>query len=129
MNRNWLWWFIPVMMLFILSCDKSSSPIKTSTQPAKGLTEIISNPPGAKIEINDEYVGDTPIFVKLPRISRRSGNIYEKISVKAYPSQPGQYTQKKLIDTRRRVPARLLFDMNLEPVQPTQRIKIDDGRQ
>jgi len=115
--------------LIIFGCDKTSSRIITATQPCKGMTEVISDPSGARIEVNGDYIGDAPLFVKLPRpsaLKRHRDTSEGTVTVIAYPVGERQYRQVKYLDVRRRVPSRIFFDMNLEPMQPTQRIEIDD---
>ena len=43
-------------------------------QSAKAKVEIISDPAGARIEVNDNYVGDAPITVEIPeKASAKNG--------------------------------------------------------
>lgn len=53
--------------------------------------EIISDPPGAKIEWNNDYIGTTPI--------RRvyNGVLVDTIVITANPIYPGQYVQTKTL--------------------------------
>lgn len=73
--------------------------------------EFVSEPPGAKIEWNNEYVGETPIAI------RYDGHLglLAKITVRAYPLFSGQFIQTKIISGTSRIPRRIYFDMNLKP--------------
>ena len=52
---------------------------------------IISEPDSAIIEFEDEYIGKSPLEYYI-------NGIYSKyIKIKAIPSEPGQYTQTKVI--------------------------------
>ena len=93
--------------------------------------EIISEPPGARIEVNDNYIGDAPITTTF-RCSP-DGRFVENTMIRALPTQPGDYyVQSKLFfggfssysafgndsintlnDT---IPSRLYFDMRRAPV-------------
>jgi hypothetical protein len=55
--------------------------------------EILSEPPGARIEVNDNYIGDTPITTTLQ--CSPDGRFLETTSIRALPTQPGDYVQSK----------------------------------
>ena len=89
--------------------------------------EILSEPPAARIEVNDNYIGDTPITTTLQ--CSPDGRSLETTSIRALPTQPGDYVQSKffLADIPRTlypannnlndaIPARIFFDMRLGPV-------------
>lgn len=92
-------------------------------------TLIESEPPGVRIEVNGEYVGITPLRMELPRAYRygwvgllRGGNAItwvDSMVVKAYPNNPGHYTQVKYIKANQYPPRQMHFDMRLKPA-PTQ---------
>ena len=73
--------------------------------------EIVSDPPGAEIEWDGEYVGQTPVTYKLT--GRKS--FINKAVVKAYPIESGQYMQTKVL--RHPVPKKIYFDLNLAPAK------------
>lgn len=83
--------------------------------------EFISEPPGAKIEIGTNYIGDTPV------VQRWHGSyaISSYWIVKAYPTSPGQYTQTKIIQMRD-LPRRVYFDMNLAPLTPSIDVNVNN---
>ena len=93
--------------------------------------EILSEPPGARIEVNDNYIGDTPITTTLQ--CSPDGRFLETTSIRALPTQPGDYVQSKLFfggfpqysafggyaannNLNNAIPARIFFDMRLGPV-------------
>ena len=84
--------------------------------------EIFSNPPGVKIEINNEYIGETP----LKKIWNGTYSIYDSYIIKANPNQPGQFVQTKTIEHHSTgevnslvtLPGKIYFDMNLGPATP-----------
>ncbi len=93
---------------------------------------IESDPTGARIEVDKEYVGVAPLTVDVP-ISvyndRIDGSII--VDIRALPSFPGLYSQTKLLDKydlvrklrQGKKVTRLLFDMRLQPVPKTYRFE------
>lgn len=79
-------------------------------------TLIISEPSGARIEVQGDYVGEAPIEVVLPRYSL-------PLYVVATPIHDGQYQQTKVYHRGDPVPSRIFFDMRLVPA-PDERIEI-----
>ena len=81
---------------------------------------VLSEPVGARIEVNGDYVGDAPLTVTIP--CSLNGRFTETTKIRALPIKSGQYTQSKLFFggflTLRNdlVPSRLFFDMRLAPV-------------
>lgn len=83
---------------------------------------IVSDPLGARIEVNDDYVGNTPIVVPVPC----DGDGFERFTtIRALPTVDGQYTQQKIFlpirryggnETGSHIPSRILFQMNLKPI-------------
>ena len=79
---------------------------------------IVSQPPGAKIEINGRYVGDAPTTVEIETSS--DGRFWRDTIVKAYPADKG-YTQILAFNGKSRwaisdvVPPRILFDTRSAP--------------
>jgi len=82
------------------------------------MTEIISDPPGAKIEINSEYVGDTPLSTHIVRKYDGFLGSWEGFWITANPTQAGQYVQRKFIVSGEPTPKRVYFNMDLGPVSP-----------
>ena len=110
-------------LLFVLSCCGCSTtelntflygdPVgRPAWVPAQatgwGIAHIISDPPGAKIEVNDSYAGITPLDVPLWYQN------WAMIRIVANPVLPGQYLQNKLL-TVPPIPQTIYFNMNLVP--------------
>ena len=84
------------------------------------MVQIISDPPGARIEVNDDYVGDTPLEIK---VAQHNGNFVNDTTIRAIPIQQGEYVQSKYFSGTflpAAIPSRILFDMGLQPVAPAQ---------
>jgi hypothetical protein len=86
--------------------------------------EIISEPPGARIEVNGDFVGCAPTTIKM--LGKSDGEVAMDYAIRAYPPGPEYYPQAKLFvkrvsGDRDRIPKRIYFDMRLrQPVnQPT----------
>jgi PEGA domain len=79
---------------------------------------IVSEPAGAKIEINGQYVGDAPTTVQIE--SSSDGRFWRDTIIKAYPKDTG-YTQILAFNGKSRwaisdlIPPRLVFDTRSEP--------------
>jgi hypothetical protein len=82
----------------------------TTANPA-GKTLIESDPPGARIEINNQYVGNTPLRVNIPRLNTALDTI--SVTIVATPIIPGQEVQTKYIGFDEPTPTHVFFDMNL----------------
>jgi hypothetical protein len=94
-------------------------------------TQIISEPPGARIEINGAYVGDAPITVEL---AQRGDYFDEDTVIRAIPAERGDYTQIKRFLTSDpwyhpgsagdKIPSRIFFNMHLVPSTPTAEVNV-----
>ena len=112
-----------------LSADQPVSSKAVPYGPKK--TQIISEPPGARIEINDNYVGDAPITVEL---AQRGDYFDEDTVVRAIPTEEGDYTQTKRFLTNDpwyhpgfagdKIPSRILFNMHLVATTPTTEVNV-----
>lgn len=110
-----------ILVLFLFGCSTFSAKI-VNEKTAKS-TEIITEPPGAVIEINHEYVGKSPLNVEITWDEWTNENIV----IVAIPTQEGQYSQEKVIEFNSygRIPKRIYFNMGLHQVEPTKKYKID----
>ena len=108
-----------------------------NSQDLQGIaheTEITSDPPGARIEINNEYLGTTPMKLVIPRryqsefLGLINGGTritaVAPLRIVAYPVSPGQYTQTKYVGNEP-TPWRIFFDMHLEPAPQRNEIRQD----
>lgn len=81
--------------------------------------EIVSDPPGAKIEWNNDYIGTAPMR------KTYNGEMPE-IVIKAYPTYAGQFVQVKILSKHQPLPRTIYFDMNLAPQSPEYNINIQN---
>lgn len=87
---------------------------------------VDATPPGARIEVNGQDVGQTPVHIKI--FGDPDGTFHDFGSyyyvVKAAPLSTNQYPQVRLFRTGHlftpedRIPAQINFDMNRPPPQP-----------
>jgi hypothetical protein len=94
-------------------------------------TQIISEPPGARIEINGNYVGDAPITVEL---AQRGDYFDEDTVIRAIPAEGSDYTQTKRLLTSDpwyhpgsagdKIPSRIFFNMHLASTTPTVEVNV-----
>jgi hypothetical protein len=82
----------------------------------KVVTHIDSQPPGARIEVNDNVVGITPCDVTLPQHGEQH-RLPERVIVKASPTEGAerQYKQEKFLVSHQEAPTRILFIMTEPP--------------
>jgi hypothetical protein len=79
---------------------------------------IVSEPAGAQIEINGQYVGDAPRTVEIE--TSDDGRFWRDTIIKAYPKDTG-YTQIRAFNGKSRweisdvVPSRIFFDTRSAP--------------
>jgi hypothetical protein len=93
-------------------CSTTTPSSTAEYAPTTQQVEILSEPAGARIEINDNYVGDAPITVNLNTSFATFGTV-----IRAIPIYPGQWVQTKIVGTLYSpgIPSRVFFDMNLVP--------------
>jgi hypothetical protein len=120
---------IPLCAILCGCSVPSPTPLSTTTPATAGPTEpqyqeiqIVSQPPGARIEVNDDYICDAPCSVRVHRDAE--GRFFESTTITAMPVSYG-YTQTKFFMGfgglsapgvySAAVPARIFFDMNLRP--------------
>ena len=103
---------------------------ESQTKHTKQL-QIISDPPGARIEINEDYIGDAPLTVTIP--CDEDGQFKQPTTIRALPTQPGHYVQRKdfpgggLVSwSGDRVPSRVFFDTRLGPVSPDINVNVNE---
>lgn len=85
------------------------------------IVEFTSDPPGAKIEVENNYVGQTPCSLKFDgTYSTTTTRI-----VNAYPNQSGQYVQRKVFNPGEFYPQKMYFNMNVGPVTPAMDVNVN----
>ena len=75
-------------------CSTGCNTIVSEHQPIK--TEIVTDPPGARIEINGEYIGDAPIGFAFHQDG--AGNVVGNYEIRAAPVDQSQQPQFKRLD-------------------------------
>jgi len=98
-------------LLFVIGCQQEFRTI-----------EIISDPPGAVIEVNQDYVGKAPCTIEV-RSSWEGTFKRLRTTIAAIPTKPGQWRQEKSFWGGSSVnpdpiPHRLYFNMNLGYATP-----------
>jgi hypothetical protein len=104
-------------ILLIAACVQtppSASSPRPPAQPVTRTIQVISDLPGARIEVNNDYVGDAPLSILVPE---KDGNFTIDTAIRATPTQEGQYVQSKWFSFGSAVPSRILFTMGLGPAQ------------
>lgn len=93
--------------------------------------EVLSEPTGARIELNDDYIGDAPITLNIQGTKNRY--FYKDTVIRAIPKESG-YTQTKWFDTSDnfneakgdKIPQRIFFDTNLSPIPNKLDVNIEE---
>jgi hypothetical protein len=99
--------------LFCSGCASGSK----SPRPKQSM-QIVSQPSGARIEINGRYVGNAPTIVEVE--SSPHGRFWNDTIIKAYPKDTG-YIQIKAFNGESRwaisdaIPSRIAFDTRTDP--------------
>lgn len=106
---------------------RPSPPTQPTTPPQPQFRykdmRVISQPPGARIELNNGYMGETPLSIKVP--CSPDGRFLETVIVRALPTVEGHYSQTKVFSggytmiRNDQVPATVFFDMRLGPSNPS----------
>lgn len=102
-----------IVSLMLSGCVTTSTE---SSKPSTVAVEIISEPPGARIEINNDYIGDAPLTVNIPQNS--NGEFTRNTTIAAMPIRSGNYVQMKRFYVYGSMPSdpipkRIFFDMRL----------------
>lgn len=107
-------------LLLLTSC---STPNNVEPGPAGTIAyhvQIESSEPGARIEVNNDYAGKTPLTIKI--FGDKDGTFHNfgthEFVIRAYPVKTNQTVQTKVFRTggwfsqEDRVPSRIYFDMD-----------------
>lgn len=97
--------------------------------PASTMVGIFveTDPPGARIEVNNGYEGIAPLKISVP--ARPDGTWAENTKVTASPVLPGQQVQTKFFwqFDHHKIPKRIFFDMNLVRPRPSIDVNLNNG--
>lgn len=94
---------------------------------------VETDPPGAKIEVNGNLVGESPVTITVYGDQDRTFHNFGSYQfiVKAFPISPGQNVQEKVFHTggwftsEDQIPSRIYFNLNLDTVKPKDRIEVE----
>lgn len=114
----------PFNLLILAVLLSACASVPTEDRNYK-VVKIISEPSGAKIEVNGSYIGQAPTAAKV-RCWPDDQVVKDKLTVTALPFAEGQYIQKKEFmgpthpfdEHHDVVPDTILFQMNLKPEVP-----------
>jgi hypothetical protein len=108
---------VGLMVLVLVGCSTSANTRTVQETPGPyqraQKISIISDPPGARIDINNDYVGDAPVEADwYPHWLMGS---HDPLVITATPRETG-YVQRKEFGPFDPAPSRVRFQMNLQPV-------------
>jgi hypothetical protein len=112
---------VPVMLAVAAGC---ATDLERRERGPDGTiayyVEIEASDPGARVEVNGDYVGKTPMTVKV--FGDKDGTFHNFGSTdfvfEVFPVKPGQYPQRRVFRTggwfsqEDKIPKRLYFDLN-----------------
>jgi hypothetical protein len=78
------------------------------------VVEFMSDPPGAKVELGNNYIGVTPCSTKFDG----KYSVNDRRYVNAYPVEEGQYEQSKMFPPGEFYPPKMYFNMKVNPAAP-----------
>ena len=113
-----LFYTILTYMIAAVSLIGSGCASHTQTVRQRQKVLIVSEPAGAQIEINGQYVGDCPTTAEIE--ASNDGRFWKDTVIKAYPKDTG-YIQIKVFNGKSRwtindvIPPRISFDTRSEP--------------
>ncbi|MHC4458064.1 MAG: hypothetical protein ACYS0I_13455 [Planctomycetota bacterium] len=112
--RNWICSLL-TCLVFFAGCAAFEAYTAT--------TKVISDPPGARIELDDDYIGDAPLEIIWDERLMMERTFERKHTITALPIYGGQQVQLKFFWPGDSIPKTILFDMSLVPVP--QRYELD----
>ncbi len=107
----------------------TQSVVDSLNKPRAAETKIDSNPQGAFIEVNGEYIGKAPLKINWLNMVKRYPEMEkaESLIFKAYAFAPNQYTQSVIFHKAQEEdagksypPSRISFEMGLKPMDKSE---------
>lgn len=102
--------------------DYSGYGVKTTVTQEQYTIEVESDPPGARIEVDEDYLGQAPKSISVTRKCTKKKFTFaepmffcDHILIRALPTRGGHCVQTKILDGDKPIPARLFFDTRLCP--------------
>lgn len=113
-----------LLVVFISSCEVTapvggSARAEFETVYNQYVIHIDSDPQGAIIEWDNNYIGKTPFDYTVN--GGMGDGVY--VTLKATPTESGQYTQTKVLHNP--LPNNIYFVMTLVPTEPTYNINVN----
>src|SRR5438552_14055673 len=84
--------FFAIASVALVSCTEPRAAPQTARPALTKTIQILSEPPGARIEVNDDYIGEAPCSAQVRCNSE--GRFFETTHIRALPAGNG-YTQSK----------------------------------
>jgi PEGA domain len=110
----------PILLLVLLGCASGPTVERGPQGTIAYNVEIESTDPGARVEANGDYVGKTPMTLKI--FGDKDGTFHNfgsgRYLIQVFPVKTNQFVQTKVFRTggwfsqEDRVPSRLYFDLN-----------------
>ena len=105
------------MILLLSGCE--TMDVKSSSVQEFPV-QVVSEPSGAKVEVNDNYIGETPLTIKLEGWES-TRTFTRSTTIVAHPIRAGGQTQVKIFSGWREpsrtygdvIPKKIYFNMNL----------------
>ncbi|HEY0457480.1 MAG TPA: hypothetical protein VGE41_14005 [Verrucomicrobiae bacterium] len=123
MNTKWLFVAALAGAALVTGCETTPLPPNVERGPNGTIAYDVlveASAPGARIEANGEYVGNTPVHIKI--FGDRDGTFHDFGSyyyvVQAQPLTTNQFQQTRVFQTGHlmspedRIPQRIYFEMN-----------------
>jgi hypothetical protein len=109
-------------LILVVGCSSIPEGVEKGPDGTIAYTiEIETSEPGARIEVNGDYVGNAPTSVKV--FGDKDGTFHnfgsDEYVIQAFPVKPGQKVQTKVFYTGKwfgnedQIPKRLFFDFNI----------------
>jgi len=111
---------IILCLVFFSGCQQVVQEDQSKPTTYTYITKVISEPPGARIEVDNDYIGDAPLEIKWDELSSKE----EIHTVKAFPIYENNLVQFKVF-FHRSIPKTIFFDMRLGPIPKQYEIDID----
>ena len=101
-------------LCWLAGCAEPESTY-TPSPVYEATIEVLSEPPGANIEVNQDYIGKAPCTVTV-RAYKGCTTFCKDYTVRALPVIAGQQVQRKDFRDYDSIPKRIFFDMQLVTV-------------
>ncbi len=122
--RSWVFGCSLVSVALLAGCASPPPGVEVGPHGTIAYDVLVeASPPGARIEVNQEYVGNTPLHLKV--FGDKDGTFHDFGSyyfvIQAFPLATNQFVQTRAYRTGRnftpedRIPQRVYFDMNQPP--------------